>query len=145
MDVEVIRRSPIGTVVPISGFDARIGEDYSHWAYVPDRLPPDVVLSSRTWTSVTQAEAALARLDEGARQLPEPSLLRRPAIRREAQSTSALEGTYAPFEDVLVPDVEDRETLPLELRENLNYVVAAEHGFAWARERPLTPTLVGEL
>jgi Fic family protein len=94
---------------------------------------------------VAQAEAALGRLDEAARQLPEPSLLRRPALRREAQSTSALEGTYAPFEDVLVPDVEERETLPLELRENLNYVVAAEQGFAWATERPLTATLIGEL
>jgi Fic family protein len=66
-------------------------------------------------------------------------------LRREAQSTSALEGTFAPFEDVLVPEIEERETLPLEIRENLNYVVAAEEGFRWVLDRPLTPTLLGEL
>jgi Fic family protein len=145
MDVDLIRQSPIGEVVPIAGFDQRTGEEYKHWAYVPDALPSDVDLSSGTWTNVVQAEAALARLDEASRQLPEPGLLRRPALRREAQSTSALEGTFAPFEDVLVPDVEERETLPLELRENLNYVVAAEQGFAWVTDRPLTAGLMGEI
>lgn len=145
MDIDLIRRSPIGSVVPISGFDQRTGEEYRHAAYLPAPLPTEVVLSSATWTGVARAEVALARLDEASRQLPEPSLLRRPALRREAQSTSALEGTYAPIEDVLVPEVEERETLPLELRENLNYVVAAEEGFRWVADRPMTRALLGEL
>lgn len=145
MDVDLIRGSPIGQVVPITGFDQRTGEDYSHWAYLPDPLPSSISLTSATWTVVARAEAALARLDEAARQLPEPSLLRRPALRREAQSTSALEGTYAPFEDVLVPETDERETLPVEIRESLNYVVAAENGFRWVATQPLTRTLIGEL
>jgi Fic family protein len=145
MDVELIRTSPIGDVVPISGFDQRTGENYEHWAYVPESLPETVELSTPTWSEVARAEAALGRLDEASRQIPEPSLLRRPSLRREAQSTSALEGTYAPFEDVLGPDVEERETLPLEIRENLNYVVAAEEGFRWVADRPLTVGLLGEI
>jgi Fic family protein len=131
--------------VRINGFDQRSGGAYDHWAYVPDPLPDTVNLAAATWTVVARAEAALARLDEASRQLPEPSLLRRPALRREAQSTSALEGTYAPLEDVLVPEVEERETLPLEVRENLNYVVAAEDGFHWVADRPLTKGLLGNL
>ncbi len=145
MDVELVRQSPIASVVPINGFDQRTGEPYEHWAYVPNPLPRTVDLTPATWTVVARAEAALARLDEAARQLPDPSLLRRPALRREAQSTSALEGTYAPLEDVLVPEVEERETLPLELRENLNYVVAAEEGFHWVSEREITKGLLGNL
>lgn len=145
MDVERIRQSPIGEVVPISGFDQRTGEEYGHWAFLPDPLPADVALTSKTWTTVARAEAALARLDEASRQLPAPSLLRRPALRREAQSTNALEGTFAPFEDVLVTEVDGRETLPLEIRENLNYVVAAEHGFRWVDKRPLTGGLISEV
>src|SRR4051812_37362297 len=112
MDVDLIRTSPIGDVVRINGFDQRSGEGYNHWAYVPNPLPAIVDLSAATWTAAARAEAALARLDEASRQLPEPSLLRRPALRREAQSTSALEGTYAPLEDVLIPEVEERQTLP---------------------------------
>jgi Fic family protein len=145
MDVDLIRNSPIGDVVPISGFDERTGENYDHWAYIPEPLPETVELITSTWSHVARAEAALGRLDEASRQVPEPALLRRPALRREAQSTSALEGTYAPFEDVLVPEVEERETLPLEIRENLNYVVAAEEGFRWVAEHPLTLAVLGEI
>lgn len=59
-------------------------------------------------TAVTRAESALARLDQAARQVPAPGLLRQPALRREAQSTSALEGTFAPPEEVLESDIDDR-------------------------------------
>lgn len=145
MNVDVLRESPIGQVVPISGFDQRTGERYEHWAYVPDPLPDTVSLATPTWSLVARAEAALGRLDEASRHVPEAALLRRPALRREAQSTSALEGTYAAFEDVLAPEVEERETLPLEIRENLNYVAAAEAGFRAVADRRLTLTELGEL
>ena len=102
-------------------------------------------LTAETWTTVAHAEASLARLDQAARQIPEPSLLRRPALRREAQSTSALEGTFAPFEEVLESDIEERADLSTEVREILNYVAAAEEGFAWVEERPLTGGLVQSL
>lgn len=145
MDLEALRNSPIGQLVPIAGTDGRTGKHYDYFAYLADPLPPSVELQSSTWTIVAGAEAALARLDQAARQIPEPRLLRRPALRREAQSTSALEGTFAPFADVLEPDVEDRAQLSLEVREILNYVAAAEEGFAWIAERPLTTGLIGSL
>jgi Fic family protein len=145
VDVDLLRASPIGGVVPISGFDQCTGENYEHWAYMPDPLPRTISLDTPTWSLVARAEAALGRLDQASRQVPAPALLRRPALRREAQSTSALEGTYAAFEDVLAPEVEERETLPLEIRENLNYVVAAEAGVRSVAEHPLTLTGLGAL
>ncbi|MEA2257120.1 MAG: hypothetical protein QOG35_3165 [Solirubrobacteraceae bacterium] len=131
--------------MPVSGTDGRTGTHYDYFAYLADPLPETVHLSPAAWTIVAQAEAALARLDEAARQIPEPSLLRRPALRREAQSTSALEGTFAPFVDVLEPDLEDRAQMSLEVREILNYVVAAEEAFAWIAERPMTSGFMGNL
>lgn len=145
MDIDAIKQSPIGRLVPIAGFDPRTGREYDHWAFVPKAIPQEVALSAATWTQIAAAEAALGRLDEVSQQVPEPALLRRPALRREAQSTSALEGTFAPFEDVLAPDLEDRGQLPLEVHEILNYVVAAEEGFHWVRERPLTSGVIGQL
>lgn len=142
MDRIALARSPIGRLVPISGTDRRTGDTYSDYAYLPDPLPALVELSAATWTAVAAAEAALARLDEAARQIPEPRLVRQPSLRREAQSTSALEGTFAPLEEVLGSEVEERAALPVELREVVNYVVAAEEGFAWARDRPLTTTAI---
>jgi Fic family protein len=143
--LKALEKSPIGTLVPISGFDQRTGSEYAHWAYLPEDLPPDVPLTSATWTTIAQAEAALGRLDEASRQVPAPGLLRRAATRREAQSTSALEGTFAPIEDVLEPDLEDRSQSSVEVWEILNYVAAAEEGLDWITSRPITSGLVCEL
>jgi Fic family protein len=145
MDIAKLRESPIGSVVPISGTDGVTGRHYAHFAFLPDPLPASLDLASTTWTRVAAAEAALGRLDQAAQQVPEPSLLRNPALRREAQSTSALEGTFAPFASVIASEPEERRGLPVDVREVLNYVVAAEEGFGWVRERPITVGLIERL
>jgi Fic family protein len=94
--------------------------------------------------AIGNARAALAALDSTARQLPNPTLLRLPTLQREAQSTSALEGTYAPLAEVLVAD-EDEPASPA-LTEILNYVRAASHGFDWVSAgRPLSVSVLMEL
>lgn len=145
MDVDALRGSPLGELVAISGTDGRTGRPYESFAFLAHPLPSSVTLSSATWTTIAGAEASLGRLDQAARQLPHPALLWRPALRREAHSTSALEGTYAPFDEVLESDVGERAQLSLQVREILNYVVAAEEGFAWAERRKLTGALIRHL
>jgi Fic family protein len=145
MDLELLGRSPIGRLIPIVGPDPATGETVEGTAYLPDRLPRHLTLSTSTWTMVNQATAALARLDGAARLIPTPALLRRPSLRREAQSTSALEGTYAPFTDVLAADPDAPETMTAEMREVLNFEAMAELAFSWPEERPLTLGLLSEL
>jgi Fic family protein len=94
---------------------------------------------------VTAATAALARLDGAARLIPNPELLRVPALRREAQSTSALEGTYAPFAEVLAADADDTTNLSVEMREVLNFEEMAGLAFSWPEDRPLTINMLSEL
>jgi len=136
VDFEGLNESPIGRLVPITGTTARTGAAYNSFAYLPDPLPASVDLSPATWTLVAAAEAAVARLDQAASQVAVPALLRVPTIRREAQSTTALEGTYAPLEDVLGPDGQDRQTP--EALEVLNFVRVAEQAFAWPTKKALT-------
>jgi Fic family protein len=114
-------------------------------AFLPSRLPTGLTLSTETWNTINVATAALARLDGAARLIPRPALLRRPTLRREAQSTSALEGTYAPFADVLAADREDQRHMTAELREVLNFEAMAELAFSWPEERPLNLSMLGEL
>ena len=142
---EAFVNSPTGFLVPISGQDPRFGP-WEHVAYIPHPLPDSTpALSVATFNRVASARAAIASLDSSARQLPNPSLLRRPALRREAQSTSALEGTFAPLEAVLAAD-QDEEQTDSSLREVLNYVRAAEYSFTWlAVGRPLTVGLLADL
>lgn len=144
MEAERLAASPIGSVTPIAGTDPFTGRAFSHFAYLPEPLPGTVELRSGTWKHVAAAETALGRLDQVARQFPQPALLRQPSLRREAQSTSALEGTYAPIETVFASDPGDRQQ-SMELREVFNYVAAAEQGFDWISERPITTSLIGAL
>src|SRR5699024_9931492 len=94
--------------------------------------------------TVENPRAALASLDSTARRLPDPTLLRVPTLRREAHSTSALEGTYAPLAEVLGADVEEPGSP--DLREILNFEVMASRGFAWVGDgRPLSTTMLCDL
>ena len=147
MDLDAIRTSPIGSLVPIFGTDPRTGRAFEHMAFLPVPLPDEIPqLTNATWLVVVEASEALARLDQGGRQIPAPELLRRPAVRREAQSTSALEGTYAAFTDLLEADLaEDEGPATGAMRELLNYVRAAEQAFDWLSERPLTLGFIGQL
>lgn len=81
--------------------------------------------------------------------LPDPDTLRRPTMRREAQSTSALEGTFEPLETVLAQDYEvgeDKSGLSESMREVLNYLDAAECGIGQIQSgHPISLPLVREL
>ena len=132
-----------GQLVPISGTDPVRGP-WQHSAFLPDPLPeqsPD--LTGATYRIVANARAALAALDSTARQLPNPRLLRRPTLRHEAQSTSALEGTYEPLERVLVAADDSAEP---RMREVINYELMAEHAFLSVEtQRPVSVPMLCEL
>ncbi len=120
--------------MPISGHDGRGRGQYDHFAFLPNPLPLKLDLGHEAWMAITHASQALARVDQAGRQLTNPGLLRAPLLRREAVSTSALEGTYAAFTDVLEAESDDERDATPEVREVLNYVRAAEHAFGWLRD-----------
>ncbi|MEN5074386.1 Fic/DOC family N-terminal domain-containing protein [Isoptericola cucumis] len=144
MDLEMFLNDAPGELVTIRGSDPVLGE-WEHKAFVPNNLSADMPdLTPPTYLAVSEARAALAALDATGRQLPNPTLLRMPTLRREAQSTSALEGTYAPLSEVFTADDEDPATA--ELVEILNYVRMANAGFARVADGwPISLTMLSEL
>lgn len=134
----------IGQLVAINGEDRLLGR-WTHSAFVAAALPAEPpTLQPTTYFAIADARAALANLDSTARQLPNPRLFRLPALRREAQSTSELEGTYATLSEVLTAD--ENAPATTELREILNYVVMADYGFQRIEEgRAITTGLLEEL
>lgn len=140
----MFQKSAPGILVAIAGQDPLLGP-WQHQAFIPNPLAHDGPdLSPKTHLVIADARAALAALDSSARQLPNPTLLRLPTLRREAQSTSALEGTYAPLAEVLIAD--DEEPPTAELIEILNYVTAANYGFAWIADgRPISTSFLSDL
>jgi Fic family protein len=144
VQVEDFRSSPIGDLVPISGTDPRTTQTFRHWAYVPHPLPTRVDLRPGTYKAISEADRALGAMDARVAQLPNPDLLVQPSLTREAVSTSALEGTYAPYAEVLEAEYTDRDT-SAEVREVRNYVQAAFRGLELIQRRPICLTTVAEL
>lgn len=139
-----MRRSPVGELVPIHGRDARHG-DFAYFAYLPCPLPDEPTLESLTWTRVAAASMALGKLDQVCAQLPDPRLLIRPALFREALDTSALEGTVGLLRDLLESQLPSAQFLSPETIEIRAYVEVAMTAFQMIRDRPISIAFLCEL
>ena len=115
-------------------------------AFVPDPLPPKFVWTPELVRSLSDADYLLGRLAGEGRRLPNPYLLIRPFIRREAVLSSRIEGTQATLGELLAAEaglVVERS--PDDMREVGNYVAALEHGLARLESLPLSLRFVREL
>jgi len=115
-------------------------------AYVPDPLPPRLAWSDALAAALSRADLAVGRLAGEARRLPNPHLLIRPFVRREAVLSSRIEGTQTTLGELLAAEAGAAvERSPEDLREVGNYVVALEHGVERLGALPLSLRLVREL
>ncbi len=115
-------------------------------AFVPDPLPPEVPWSGTLARSLSDADRALGVLAGEGGRLPNPHLLIRPFVRREAVLSSRIEGTQATLGELLAADAGAAVgRSPEDLREVANYVVALEYGVGRLATLPLSLRLVREL
>jgi Fic family protein len=115
-------------------------------AYTPNPLPPEITWSTRLVRILSQADQLLGRLVGEGQRLPNPHVLIRPFVRREAVYSSRIEGTQATLGELLAAEagvVPERS--PEDLREVGNYVAALEHGMKRLKTLPLSLRLVREL
>jgi cell filamentation protein, protein adenylyltransferase len=115
-------------------------------AFVPDPLPPKITWKPSLNRALSEADRLLGRLAGEGRALPNPHLLMRPFIRREAVLSSRIEGTQATLGELLAAEagaVVDQS--PDDLREIANYVAALEHGQHRLKKLPLSVRLIREI
>lgn len=122
----------------------RIGEGQS--AFVPDSPPQDIPWTPSLVRALSEADRLVGRLAGEGGRLPNPHLLIRPFIAREAVLSSRIEGTQATLGEMLAAEAGAViERSPDDLREVGNYVVALEHGIKRLKTLPLSLRLVREL
>lgn len=127
-----------------SGKQLRVPSGYT--AFVPDPLPPRLHWTPELVRALSDADRLVGRLaGEGAR-LPNPHLLLRPFVRREAVLSSRIEGTQATLGELLAAEAGATvERSPADLREVGNYVAALEYGVRRLKKLPLSLRLIREL
>jgi cell filamentation protein, protein adenylyltransferase len=115
-------------------------------AFHPEPLPPQLTWTPRLVRALSDADQLLGRLAGEGRRLPNPHLLIRPFVKREAVFSSRIEGTRSTLGELLAAEAGAAvERSPEDLREVGNYVAALEHGVERLKTLPLSIRLVREL
>ena len=134
-----LRESPVGTLVPT---------DKNQWAFVPAPLPRTVELPSDAVYLLDQATRSVASLQTVLDWLPNPNphLLMRPFMRREAVLSSQIEGTQTTIEQVMLFEAsESRHGASDDLSEVLNYIRSLERGLERLQSLPISKRPINEL
>jgi Fic family protein len=126
------------------GHILKCSEGYS--AFVPSPLPPPLSWTPAVIRAQSDADRLLGQLAGEGRRLPNPHILIRPFIKREAVYSSRIEGTQATLGELLALEAgASVNRSPDDLREVGNYVAALEYGVTRLKTLPLSLRLVKEL
>jgi Fic family protein len=121
-------------------------QERNYWAFVPNPLPPPLELTWELAGEISAADRALSELAGVTRTLPNPRLLIRPFMSREAVLSSRIEGTQASLSDLFYLEAANKPpTADSDVREVRNYVLALEHGLKRLDESPLCLRLLREM
>jgi Fic family protein len=124
-----------------------VGE--GRWAFVPASLPPKLNYGPPLVAALSEADRALGELAGLGRTLPNPYLLTRPFLRREAVLSSRIEGTSASLVDLFAFEAEPPLFSEPERRDDVqevrNYVRALEHGMARLEDLPISQRHLREM
>lgn len=127
---------------PEIGRPIRVGRgDAAYWAFAPAAMPREVELRPPTVYLLSEADRAVGALSGLGARLPNPHLLIRPYLRREAVSSTRIEGTQSTLSEVLSAEAQLRVETE-DQREVLNYVRALERGIERLPELPLSKRLI---
>ena len=133
-----------GQLVPIKV------QQVSETAFVPDPLPPNWEFPNSLWPKLANAKEALGRLDGIGRTLANPHLLLSPLRRREAITSSRLEGTYATAQQLFLFELDPKEPKSKTdqvnaWKEVANYNFALSYGEKLLKKMPFSLRYTREL
>lgn len=125
----------------------RISQDgREQWAFLPAPLPPTWAPDLSVVNRLVAAERALGALNGLGEMLPNPHLLIRPFLQREAVASSRIEGTVTDLQQLMLFEADETAApAPADAREVGNYVRALTYGLDQPPDRSVSPALIREL
>ena len=132
-----IKNSPSGKIVKaLTGY---------HF-FVPDPLPPKFEWNDTLVNSLSKADHILGKLSYEGSKIPNPRLLIRPFITREAVLSSRIEGTQSTLEEVLEEEAGGHvNRSPDDLQEVKNYIIALDYGIQRLKDFPFSLRVIKEI
>lgn len=132
-----IKNSPSGKIIKsVKGYSA----------YIPNPLPPKINWNDQLVNSLSRANFLLGKLAREGAMLPNPHLLLKPFVTREAVLSSQIEGTNATIGEVFAYKAGVQPSSNLgDLQEVVNYISALDFGLERLNELPLSLRLIKEI
>lgn len=121
-----------------------IKTEKDYFAFIPNPLPPKIEFNNDLVGILSQADIALGKLAGAAKRLPNPHLLIRPYLKKEAVLSSKIEGTQASLSDLFEAEIGSVQKTD-DIKEVNQYVRAIEYGLKRIKEFPLSLRFVREL
>ena len=132
----LLMKKPSGRFIKCAGYES----------FMPHTLPPEINWTPQLIRSLSDADRLIGQLSGEGKQLPNPHLLMRPFIKREAVLSSRIEGTQATLGELLANDAgASVNRSPDDLKEVGNYVKALDHGIERLKSLPLSLRLIREI
>lgn len=117
---------------------------YAFYSFHPEPLPRELGLRSRTVMLLSEADRAVGRLAGAGRQLPNPHILIRPYLVREAVASSRIEGTQASLSEIFDAEAQEVEATG-DVLEVANYIRAMELGLRLVDDVPISTRFIRQL
>ena len=114
-------------------------------AFVPDPLPRQLSLGPPLVYQLDEASRAVGTLAGVGETLPNPDLLIRPFMRREAVLSSRIEGTQASLSELFIHEASGFRRPRGDVAEVMNYVRAQHAGMELLEELPICVRLVNQV
>ena len=132
-----IINSPTGKIVrTLTGYNA----------FLPNPLPPEITWNNQLINGLSRADHILGMLSREGSRLPNPHLLIRPFVIREAVLSSKIEGTQATLGEILADQAGAHvKRTPDELQEVQNYIIALDYGIKRLNNFPLSLRVIKEI
>ena len=132
-----IKQSPTGQIIKSST---------GYKFFIPHPLPPKIIWDNKIINTLSRADFLLGKLAHEGSKLPNPHLLIRPFITREAVLSSKIEGTQATLGEILAANagVHVKQN-PDDLQEIDNYIKALNYGIKRLQSLPLSLRLIKEI
>lgn len=132
-----------------SGMKVKIGSGQSEYhCFVPSPLPPtnpSLHYDDEMIFLISEANRYIGRLDEVTDTLISPSFFIYMYARKEAASSSQIEGTIATFSDLIKAEAGMSDEVPDDVKEIENYVKATRYGFKRLESLPLSLRFLKEI
>ena len=113
--------------------------------YIPNKLPPEIKFDKHLALTISRADAKLGKLSGVGLLLPNPDLLIRPYLKKEALMSSRIEGTRISLSELLLSEAKGTEENIPDAFEVVNYVHAVRYGLDKIEKDPIDLELIKEM